>query len=113
MARTDPQFNLRVPIELKEKVEAAAKKSGRSINAEAVYRLEKGLQEERRRIIYNEYHAETIEIASDFLDDYFARYPQYKLINVESLGISGQKYQSGSIRFWYSYPVDENNKEVL
>ncbi|MBF7694149.1 Arc family DNA-binding protein [Acinetobacter pollinis] len=41
MARSDPQFNLRVPIELKQKVEGAAKESGRSINAEAVYRLEK------------------------------------------------------------------------
>lgn len=40
MARNDPQFNLRVPAELKIAVEEAAKKSGRSINAEAVYRLE-------------------------------------------------------------------------
>jgi hypothetical protein len=39
MARTDPQFNLRVPTELKQQVEDAAKESGRSINAEAVYRL--------------------------------------------------------------------------
>lgn len=40
MARTDPQFNLRVPQELKQQVEDAAKESGRSINAEAVHRLE-------------------------------------------------------------------------
>lgn len=40
MARTDPQFNLRVPQELKRQVEDAAKESGRSINAEAVHRLE-------------------------------------------------------------------------
>ena len=37
------QFNLRVPQELKDEVEAAAKRSGRSINAEAAYRLERGL----------------------------------------------------------------------
>lgn len=37
------QFNLRVPQELKDKIEEAAKRSGRSINAEAAYRLEKGL----------------------------------------------------------------------
>lgn len=37
------QFNLRVPQELKDKIEAAAKRSGRSINAEAAYRLERGL----------------------------------------------------------------------
>lgn len=44
MARNDPQFNLRVPVELKQKVEEAAKESGRSINAEAVYRLEKSFE---------------------------------------------------------------------
>lgn len=44
MARTDPQFNLRVPAELKQQVEEAAKLSGRSINAEAVYRLEQSFQ---------------------------------------------------------------------
>lgn len=44
MARSDPQFNLRVPVELKQKVEDAAKESGRSINAEAVYRLEQSFE---------------------------------------------------------------------
>ena len=44
MARTDPQFNLRVPAELKLQVEEAAKLSGRSINAEAVYRLEQSFK---------------------------------------------------------------------
>lgn len=37
------QFNLRVPQELKDRIIEAAKISGRSINAEAAYRLEKGL----------------------------------------------------------------------
>jgi len=45
MARTDPQFNLRVPIELKQQVENAAKESGRSINAEAVFRLEQSFEQ--------------------------------------------------------------------
>lgn len=40
MARTDPQFNLRIPLELKEKVESAAKSSGRSATAEIIARLE-------------------------------------------------------------------------
>ncbi len=35
------QFNLRVPSDLKAKIEKASKDSGRSINAEAVYRLER------------------------------------------------------------------------
>ncbi|MHA3115274.1 Arc family DNA-binding protein [Acinetobacter sp. ANC 4635] len=45
MARTDPQFNLRVPSELKQLVEDAAKDSGRSINAEAVYRLTQSFEQ--------------------------------------------------------------------
>ncbi len=36
----DVQFNLRIPEELKDRVKDAAKESGRSINAEAQYRLE-------------------------------------------------------------------------
>lgn len=38
------QFNLRVPQELKDQIEEASKRSGRSINAEAAYRLERGLR---------------------------------------------------------------------
>ncbi|EHU3346033.1 Arc family DNA-binding protein [Acinetobacter baumannii] len=40
MARNDPQMNLRVPVELKEKIEKAAFDNGRTITAEAVFRLE-------------------------------------------------------------------------
>lgn len=39
MAKTETQFNLRVPIELKEQIEKSAKESNRSINAEAISRL--------------------------------------------------------------------------
>lgn len=46
MARTDQQFPLRLPPELKEKLENAAKESGRSKNAEAVYRLEESFEPE-------------------------------------------------------------------
>lgn len=40
MARNDPQMNLRVPMELKEKIEKVALDNGRTITAEAVHRLE-------------------------------------------------------------------------
>ena len=40
MARNDPQMNLRVPMELKEKIEKTALENGRTITAEAVFRLE-------------------------------------------------------------------------
>lgn len=44
MARTDQQFPLRLPPELREKLENACKESGRSKNAEAVYRLEQSFE---------------------------------------------------------------------
>lgn len=40
MKQTDPQYKLRLPQELKDQVEEAAKQSGRSMNAEIVARLE-------------------------------------------------------------------------
>lgn len=46
MARNDPQMNLRVPMELKEKIEKTALENGRTITAEAVYRLEKSFEPE-------------------------------------------------------------------
>lgn len=47
MARNDPQMNLRVPMELKEKIEKAALDNGRTITAEAVYRLENSFIDEK------------------------------------------------------------------
>lgn len=46
MARNDPQMNLRVPMELKENIEKAALENGRTITAEAVYRLEQSFLNE-------------------------------------------------------------------
>jgi len=40
MAREDPQTNIRLPAELKEKLMEAAKKSNRTFGAEVVMRLE-------------------------------------------------------------------------
>ena len=40
MSREDPKINLRVPQALKDKLQDAAILNGRSVNAEAVYRLE-------------------------------------------------------------------------
>ena len=45
MARNDPQMNLRVPMELKERIEKAALENGRTITAEAVYRLEESFSQ--------------------------------------------------------------------
>ncbi len=40
MARTDPQVNFRMPADLKERLENAAKKHGRSVTQEIIQRLE-------------------------------------------------------------------------
>lgn len=45
MKQTDPQYKLRLPQELKDQVEEAAKQSGRSMNAEIVARLEQSFTE--------------------------------------------------------------------
>lgn len=39
MSREDPQLRIRLPIELKEKVENSAKLNNRSMNAEIIFRL--------------------------------------------------------------------------
>ncbi|WP_281545893.1 Arc family DNA-binding protein [Grimontia sp. SpTr1] len=43
MARKDPQINIRLPESLKLDLHGSATASGRSVNAEIVHRLEKGL----------------------------------------------------------------------
>ncbi|EZQ10735.1 Arc family DNA-binding protein [Acinetobacter sp. Ver3] len=40
MARTDPQVNFRIPAELKDKLDEAAKNNGRTLTAELILRLE-------------------------------------------------------------------------
>ncbi|MDH0121031.1 MAG: Arc family DNA-binding protein [Pseudomonas stutzeri] len=40
MSREDPQFKLRMPVQLRAQAEQAARVSGRSLNAELVARLE-------------------------------------------------------------------------
>lgn len=46
MSREDPQLRIRLPIELKEKIEDSAKANGRSMNAEIVQRLDASLLNE-------------------------------------------------------------------
>lgn len=44
MARDDPQFRIRLPAELKSRIEKLAASNHRSLNAEIVVRLESSLQ---------------------------------------------------------------------
>ncbi|MEO9336986.1 Arc family DNA-binding protein [Mesorhizobium sp. SB112] len=48
MAREDLHFRLRIPEDLKKRIEAIADFNGRSMTAEIVARLETSLNEERR-----------------------------------------------------------------
>lgn len=48
MARSDPQFNLRIPQELKDQIEKSAKDDGRSVNAQAVHLLQVGLEQQQK-----------------------------------------------------------------
>jgi len=48
MSRSHPQVNFRIPPELKEKLETAAKKNHRTITAELVARLENSFMVEGR-----------------------------------------------------------------
>lgn len=73
MARDDPHFRLRLPPDLKARVEDAARAAGRSINAEIVQRLEASfaapqaaMTEERLRALLEEYLG---DIRSDLLGD--------------------------------------------
>ena len=44
MARTDLQINIRIPPELKDRLDAAATSASRSLTAEVVQRLEQSLR---------------------------------------------------------------------
>lgn len=48
MAREDLHFRLRIPEELKNRIEAIAEANGRSMTAEIIHRLETSLNDERR-----------------------------------------------------------------
>lgn len=48
MSRSDPQFNLRIPQELRDRVMEAAKENKRSATAEIIARLEQSFAEQAR-----------------------------------------------------------------
>lgn len=46
-------FGVRIPTELKKHLEIAAKKNGRSLNAEIIYRLDKSINNELYEVVLN------------------------------------------------------------
>ncbi|QUY51889.1 Arc family DNA-binding protein [Psychrobacter pacificensis] len=61
------QFNLRIPTELKERIAVASQASGRSINAEAQYRLEKSFNSQ------NGSYKEAIVELREFFDSHLRK----------------------------------------
>lgn len=125
MARSDPQFNLRIPQELKDQIEKSAKDDGRSINAQAVHLLQVGLDHNQtpiknsKRYIFTEWrytesydpnerlqHNEKARLAgSKYLTNFFKENPTYQLIsleNITSLDHKGREVLDG-LRIWYIY----------
>lgn len=123
MARSDPQFNLRIPQELKEQIEKSAKDDGRSVNAQAVYLLQVGLDynhhpiKKSKRYIFTEWnylewddnrlaHNEKARMAcSNYMTRFFEDHPEHELIKFEFITEKNPKDREviRGIRIWYSY----------
>lgn len=58
MARTDPQVNIRLPADLKDRIDKAALESKRSMNAEIVARLERTFGQETDQSKLEEMYSE-------------------------------------------------------
>lgn len=123
MARSDPQFNLRIPQELKERIEKSAKDDGRSVNAQAVHLLQVGLDHNQtpiknsKRYIFTEWnyleydddrltHNEKARMAcSGYLTRFFQDHPEHELVKFEFISdkdLKGREVIRG-IRIWYTY----------
>lgn len=73
MARSDPQLNFRCPAGLKEKLEAAAVESGRSVTQELVFRLERSFEGDS---FTPSKRAELLRLLDELLEEKAARYRQ-------------------------------------
>lgn len=67
MSRTDPQFNLRIPAELKGRIEEAAQQNKRSATAEIIARLESTILDSSGQEGWR-FFAQGKQRASDLLD---------------------------------------------
>lgn len=76
------QVNFRIPTELKEQIEEAAKKNNRSITAELVSRLERTFQDDalsEEKLVHKEIVARVVE---DFTDQLMQQLEKHRqLIN--------------------------------
>jgi len=76
MARTDPQVNFRIPAELKDKLDNAAKESGRTLTAELILRLESTfLDAEQPHNLQSK--IKSLEFTVDQLTDEFEKFKKH------------------------------------
>jgi predicted DNA-binding protein len=61
MKQTDPQFKLRIPQDIKDRLEEAAKTNGRSVTQEIIYRLEQSLDDRPAQTEKSSYALSAIE----------------------------------------------------
>lgn len=100
MARTDPQFNVRMPADLKEKIEEAAKENGRSMNAEIVYRLQKSIEEDQAEI------GGIQQIEFRIVDPSIGKGPQKIYSALEEM----EKILTGTLKMLEEAELDENGE---
>lgn len=79
MARNDPQMNLRVPMELKEKIEKTALENGRTITAEAVYRLEQSFEKDDAAEFDKEFVLQVIQNQQATIQDLTDQIKHFKM----------------------------------
>ena len=65
MARDDPQVNFRMPAELKERLEEAARAAGRSVTQEMIQRLQATFSPQRDLFA----REELVRIVNDAIDE--------------------------------------------
>lgn len=76
MARTDPQVNFRIPSELKDQLENAAKENGRTLTAELILRLESTFSTpEQNHNLQSK--IDTLELTVERLTDEFDKFKKH------------------------------------
>lgn len=66
--RTDPQYKLRLPADLKARIEAEAEANNRSMNAEIVNRLENSFGNDAGRLLIPTGDGRTIAVSRGIID---------------------------------------------
>lgn len=68
MAKEDPQMKIRLPIELKSKIQELANTNNRSMNAEIVFILEKYLQSRNDPILEYKHYTKSIPLQVNMME---------------------------------------------